>query len=66
MDAVLVNPFIEGTLHILDSTSFVEVKPETPFLKTGRDAVIEHIGGAKHVLSLPFRRIKLVIEVCCG
>ena len=33
MDATLVNPFIEGTLHILDTTAFVKVKPETPFLK---------------------------------
>jgi len=34
MDVMLVNPFIEGTLHILDTTAFVKVKPETPFLKT--------------------------------
>jgi chemotaxis protein CheX len=33
MDATLVNPFIEGTLHILDTTAFVKVKPEAPFLK---------------------------------
>ena len=33
MDATLVNPFIEGTLHILDTTAFVKVKPEPPFLK---------------------------------
>lgn len=31
MDAVVVNLFIEGGLHILDTTAFVEVKPETPF-----------------------------------
>ncbi|MCP3873173.1 MAG: chemotaxis protein CheX [Desulfobacteraceae bacterium] len=36
MDATLVNPFIEGTLHILDTTAFVKVKPETPFLKKDR------------------------------
>ena len=34
MDAALVNPFIEGTLHILDTTAFVKVKPESPFLKS--------------------------------
>ncbi|MCG8685846.1 MAG: chemotaxis protein CheX [Desulfobacterales bacterium] len=34
MDVTLVNPFIEGTLHILDTTAFVKVKPEPPFLKT--------------------------------
>ncbi|MBU1196053.1 MAG: chemotaxis protein CheX [Proteobacteria bacterium] len=33
MEATLVNPFIEGTLHILDTTAFVKVKPEPPFLK---------------------------------
>ncbi|MFH2058450.1 MAG: chemotaxis protein CheX [Pseudomonadota bacterium] len=38
MDATLVNPFIEGALHILDTTAFVKVKPETPFLKKDRKA----------------------------
>ena len=38
MDATLVNPFIEGTLHILDTTAFVKVKPEPPFLKKDRKA----------------------------
>nr|WP_321404113.1 chemotaxis protein CheX [uncultured Desulfobacter sp.] len=35
MDVALVNPFIEGTLHILDTTALVKVKPEPPFLKRG-------------------------------
>ena len=39
MDATLVNPFIEGTLHILDTTAFVKVKPETPFLKKSRNSL---------------------------
>ena len=39
MDAALVNPFIEGTLHILDTTAFVKVKPKTPFLKKDRKAL---------------------------
>ena len=34
MDVTLVNPFIEGTLHILDTTAFVKVAPEPPFLKS--------------------------------
>jgi len=38
MDAALVNPFVEGTLHILETTAFVKVKPETPFLKKDRIA----------------------------
>nr|NJM01022.1 chemotaxis protein CheX [Desulfobacula sp.] len=39
MDATLVNPFVEGTLHILDTTAFVKVKPDPPFLKTDRKAL---------------------------
>lgn len=39
MDAALVNPFIEGTLHILDTTAFVKVKPEFPFLKKSRNSL---------------------------
>ncbi len=38
MDAALVNPFIEGALHILDTTAFVKVKPEPPFLKRNQVA----------------------------
>ncbi len=38
MEAALVNPFVEGTLHILDTTAFVKVKPETPFLKRNSKA----------------------------
>ena len=34
MESALVNPFIEGALHILDTTAFVKVKPDPPFLKT--------------------------------
>jgi len=33
MNVALVNPFIEGTLHILDTTALVKVNPEPPFLK---------------------------------
>ena len=39
MDAALVNPFIEGTLHILDTTAFVKAKPRDPFLKKNRKAM---------------------------
>ncbi len=39
MDAALVNPFVEGTLHILDTTAFVKVKAETPFLKKNRKSL---------------------------
>lgn len=34
MDVQLVNPFIEGALHILDTTALVKVKPEPFFIKT--------------------------------
>jgi len=33
MDAAPVNLFIEGTLHILDTTAFVKVKPEPSFFR---------------------------------
>jgi len=33
MDVTLINPIVEGALHILDTTAFVKVKPDTPFLK---------------------------------
>ena len=33
MDAAFVNPFIEGTLHILDTTAFVKSQPKAPFIK---------------------------------
>lgn len=34
MDVALVNPFVESTLHILDTTAAVKAKPDPPFLKT--------------------------------
>ncbi len=39
MDAALVNPFIEGTLHILDTTAFVKVAPKSPYLKKNRKSL---------------------------
>jgi len=33
MEAVMVNPFVEGTLYILDTTAAVKVKPGQPFVK---------------------------------
>ena len=39
MDAALVNPFIEGVLHIIGTTAFVKVKPVEPFLKKNRESL---------------------------
>ena len=39
MDAALVNPFVEGTLHILDTTAFVKVSPKSPFIKKDRKSL---------------------------
>ena len=39
MDAALVNPFVEGVLHILDTTAFVKVKPEEPYFKKNRESL---------------------------
>jgi len=48
MDVALVNPFIEGTLHILDTTALVKVKPEPPFLKGGTG----HFGDISGLLTV--------------
>ena len=39
MDAALVNPFVEGTLHILDTTAFVKVCPKSPYIKKNRKSL---------------------------
>lgn len=60
MDAALVNPFIEGTLHILDTTAFVKVKPETPYLKKNRvqqgdiSGIIEVTGDVSGTAAITF------------
>lgn len=33
MDAIFVNPFVEGALHILNTTALVKARPNPPFLK---------------------------------
>lgn len=38
MDAALVNPFIEGTLYILDTTASVKAKPGSPYVKRDSQA----------------------------
>ncbi len=38
MDAAVINCFIEGAFHILDTTSSIKVKPERPYLKTSKIA----------------------------
>lgn len=47
MDVSFVNPFIEGTLYILDTTAALKVKPEGPFLKNGSDALGDVSGVLK-------------------
>ncbi|MFO7753928.1 MAG: chemotaxis protein CheX [Desulfobacteraceae bacterium] len=39
MDVSFVNPFIEGTLYILDTTAALKAKPEPAFIKTEPDAL---------------------------
>ncbi len=39
MDASIVNPFIEGTLYILNTTASVMAKPDAPFLKQNSAAL---------------------------
>jgi chemotaxis protein CheX len=38
MEAALVNPFIEGTLYILDTTASVKAKPGNAFFKKNGEA----------------------------
>ncbi|MGD9731236.1 MAG: chemotaxis protein CheX [Desulfamplus sp.] len=38
MDAAVINSFIEGAFHILDTTSSIKVKPERAYLKTSKIA----------------------------
>lgn len=38
MDAAVINCFIEGAFHILDTTSSIKVKPERAYLKTSKIA----------------------------
>lgn len=33
MEAAVINCFIEGTFHILDTTALVKAKPDTPYIK---------------------------------
>ena len=39
MEAAIVNPFIEGTLYILDTTASIKVRPGTPSLKKSDKAM---------------------------
>lgn len=48
MDAAMVNPFIEGTLYILDTTASVKVRPGSPYLK--KDALA--LGDISGTLSI--------------
>ncbi len=47
MDVSFVNPFIEGTLYILDTTAALKVKPEPPYAKTGDDGLKDISGVLK-------------------
>ncbi len=38
MEAAVVNSFIEGTFHILDTTSSLKAKPDAPYIKNSRIA----------------------------
>ncbi|MCF8044377.1 MAG: chemotaxis protein CheX [Desulfarculaceae bacterium] len=47
MDVSFVNPFIEGTLYILDTTAALKVKPDPPFVKKGDEALGDISGVLK-------------------
>ncbi|THB74756.1 MAG: chemotaxis protein CheX [Desulfobacteraceae bacterium] len=62
MDVKLVNPFIEGALHILDTTAFVKVKPDPFFIKKDKIAqgdisgVLDISGDVRGSASISFTR----------
>lgn len=49
MQAALINLFVEGALHIPDTTAFVKVKREAPFLKNNQKA----LGNISGLLEIP-------------
>ncbi|MBA3012469.1 MAG: chemotaxis protein CheX [Proteobacteria bacterium] len=74
MDVTLINPFVEGALHILDTTAFVKVKPDPPFLKTtlrpqGDISGILEISGDLHgsaVISFSEKSILGIVSAMFG
>lgn len=38
MDVQYINPFLEGTLHVLKTMAFIEARPGKPFLKKDNSA----------------------------
>ncbi len=48
MKADIINPFIEGATHILDTTASVKLKAKPPFIKTTQ----EHQGDISGILEI--------------
>ena len=61
MDAKLINPFINATLHVLETMAFIKVKPGKPYLKKNNVAkgdvtgVIGLTGVANGTISVTFQ-----------
>lgn len=60
MDVELINPFIDATLHVLETMAFTKAKAGTPFLKEDRVArgdvsgIIGLTGEASGTISVSF------------
>ncbi len=60
MDVRYINPFLEGTLEVLQTMAFIEPRPGKPYMKTGNNAqgditgIIGLTGKVKGSLALTF------------
>ena len=39
MEARFINPFLEGTVHVLKTMAFIEPEPGKPYLKRDNNAI---------------------------
>ncbi|MBF0413196.1 MAG: chemotaxis protein CheX [Desulfamplus sp.] len=69
MEAAVINCFIEGTFHILDTTSSVKVKPNTPYIKNSKIAegditgLLEIAGDIKGTAAVSFTKRSILAVV---
>ncbi len=48
METEIIHPFVEGAIHILDTTASVKLKARPPFIKTNQD----HLGDISGILEI--------------
>lgn len=68
MDVRYINPFLEGTLEVLQTMAFIEPRPGKPYMKTGNNAqgditgIIGLTGKVKGSLALTFSE-KCILKI---